>query len=129
MHRFTRERLGLPAVLLADGAREVFRESRDIVLPVAQRRQRKRKHEDPVVEILAEVPGRHLFLEIAMRGDDHANIHAHRRAAADALDLALFENAQQLGLHDRRHVADLVEKQRAAMGLLELAGVPQLRRR
>ncbi len=43
-------------------------------------------------------------------------------AAADALDHALLQEAQQLGLQRQRHVADLVEKQRAAVGELELAG-------
>ena len=41
--------------------------------------------------------------------------------AADAFHLAFFEHAQQLGLHHQRHVADLVQEQRAAVGLLELA--------
>jgi len=35
--------------------------------------------------------------------------------AADALDLALLQDAQQFGLHQRRHVADFVQEQRAAM--------------
>ena len=41
--------------------------------------------------------------------------------AADALELALLQHAQQLGLHRRRDVADLVEEQRAAVGELEAA--------
>ena len=41
--------------------------------------------------------------------------------AADALDLALLDGAQQLGLQVEAQVADLVEEQRAAGGHLELA--------
>ena len=44
------------------------------------------------------------------------------RDAAHPLDLALLEHAQELGLHRERHVADLVEEQRAPVGQLEAAG-------
>ena len=44
------------------------------------------------------------------------------RVAADAVELAVLEHAQQLHLRGGRHVADLVEEQRAAVGLLEAAG-------
>ena len=43
--------------------------------------------------------------------------------AADRLDLALLDRAQQLHLRGQRQFADLVEEQRAAGGLDELAGV------
>jgi hypothetical protein len=39
--------------------------------------------------------------------------------AADPVELAVGQDAQQAGLEFRRHVADFVEKQRAAVGLLE----------
>ena len=42
-------------------------------------------------------------------------------AAADALELALLEHAQQLGLGLEGHLADLVEEERAAVGQLEAA--------
>ncbi len=40
---------------------------------------------------------------------------------ADAADLALLEHAQEPELHRRRHLADLVEEDRAAVRLLEEA--------
>ena len=39
------------------------------------------------------------------------------------IDLALLDGAQQLDLHVERQLRHLVEKQRAAIGLLELAGM------
>ena len=45
-----------------------------------------------------------------------------RRAAADRGILALLQHAQEPGLRLGRHVADLVEEERAALGLLEAAG-------
>jgi hypothetical protein len=47
--------------------------------------------------------------------------------AADPVELAVGQHAQQAGLQLGRHVADLVEEQGAAVGLLEAA--PPLRRR
>src|SRR5204863_8078708 len=46
-----------------------------------------------------------------------------RTLAADALELAFLQEAQQFRLHRRRHVADLVQKQRASMRLLEFSQV------
>ena len=60
--------------------------------------------------------------EIAVRRGDHAHVDAFGAAAADLLDLALLQRAQDLGLGAQAHVADLVEEQRAAVGLRELAG-------
>ena len=47
-----------------------------------------------------------------------------RRAAADALDLALLEDAQELRLDLQRQLADLVEEERAPVGQLEEADPP-----
>ena len=44
--------------------------------------------------------------------------------AADALELVLLQEAQQLDLDRRRDLADLVEEQRAAVGLLEAPFAP-----
>ena len=45
------------------------------------------------------------------------------RVAADALEAPVLEHAQHLGLQADRHLADLVEKQRAAVRDLELPGL------
>src|SRR3546814_6652049 len=59
---------------------------------------------------------------VAVRRGDDAYVGADRRAPADGGVLALLQHAQQAGLRLQRHVADLVEKQGAAGGLLEAAG-------
>ena len=63
------------------------------------------------------------LFQVAVGGDDDAHVHGDGAVSADAFDLALFQHAQQLGLHGERHVADLIEEQRAVVGLLELAQV------
>ena len=64
-----------------------------------------------------------------MRGADDAHVDRNFLAAADALDDALLQEAQQLGLQRMRQVADLVEHQRAAVGRLDLARRLSWRRR
>ena len=58
-----------------------------------------------------------------MGSGDDADIGADRLAPTDAGELALLQNPQQPGLRLGRHVADFVEEQGAAGGLLEAAGI------
>ena len=74
-------------------------------------------------EILAERAAVDLFAQVAVGRRDHADVDLVRAVAADALDLALLEHAQQLGLQRDVELADLVEEDRAAVGLLEAADV------
>jgi hypothetical protein len=52
---------------------------------------------------------------------DHPHVDLDGLVAADALELALLEEAEQLDLGRRREIADLVEEQGAAVRLLEAA--------
>ena len=110
---------------LAEGlgvlGQEVLGEQRDVAAPLAERGQRERHHVQPVEEVLAEAPLLHHALEVAVGGGEHAHVHPDQLVAADALEGALLERAQQLHLELGRHVADLVEEHRAAVGQLELA--------
>ena len=66
-----------------------------------------------------------ITLVLVGRGDD-PDVHPNRHLAAHAVELALGEYTQQAGLQGGRHVADLVEEQRTAIGLLEAADAPRL---
>jgi len=54
-----------------------------------------------------------------MRRRQDPNVRAARLGAADALEAALLDHAQQLDLHVDAHVTDLVQEQRAAVRELE----------
>ena len=56
-----------------------------------------------------------------MRRRDHAHVDRDRLRRADRPHLALLQHAQELDLQRHRHVADLVQEQRAAVGRLEQA--------
>src|SRR5918994_1497202 len=99
-------------------------ERRYVLEPFAQRGNRDREDEDAVIEVFSKRALLDERLEIAMGGDNDARVHFDRPLAAHTLELTLFEQAQELGLHGSRHVADLVEEQRPFVGLLELSEVP-----
>src|SRR5438876_2551035 len=100
---------------------EVLDQERQVLDPLAQPRQRDRDDVQPVVQVLAEASRLHLGLEVLVGGREDAHVDLERAVAADPLELALLQNAQDLGLRLRPHVADLVEEERPAVGDLELA--------
>ena len=106
-------RLGMPG-------RWWTRQFGDVIAPFAQRRQRDRDDVQAIIEVLAELAGRHRAFEIAVRRRHDAHIGADGPRAADGGELARLEDAEQTRLCLDRHVADLVEEQGAAVGLLEL---------
>ena len=89
--------------------------SGEVVAPLAQRRHRQRDDVEAEVEILAERALAMACLEIAVGGGDHADVDLDAAPRADALDDLLLQHAQQLGLQRRRQLADLVEKDGAAV--------------
>ena len=56
-----------------------------------------------------------------MRRRNDAHVDVFRLGAADRPHLAFLQHAQQFDLQAHRHVADLIEHQRAALGRLEQA--------
>src|SRR5574337_2165675 len=96
-------------------------EQRDVLRTLAQRWQPYRKHVQPVEQVLAEPTRRRLGLEIAMGGTDHPHVDLDGRVVPDAPDLLLLERAVELHLGLERQLADLVEEDRPALGLLEQA--------
>ena len=109
-------------VTLAVVVQEVLHQQRDVVAPLAQRRQVDREHVEPVEQVFAETPLAHGLAEVFVGRGHHAHVHPQRPGAADALDFPLLEGAQQLALRHQTQRADLVEEQRAAVGALEAAG-------
>src|SRR6185503_14016628 len=111
--------LAFLAALRRDLPQEVLDEQRNVLAALAQRRQMNVDDVEAVVEVLAERALDHQILEILMRGRDHARIDLDRLRAADGPHLLLLKDAQQLDLEPHRHVADLVEQERAAVRRLE----------
>ena len=93
-------------------------------MSLCRSRKRRDRHVDdvePVIEILAEAAGGDLVGEAAVGGGDDADVDGLGDAAADALDLAGLERAEQFDLGVERQLADLVEEDGRAVGILEAA--------
>ena len=89
----------------------------------------ERKHVQAVVQIFAEAACGDFGAQVAIRRRQHAHVERHGHAAAEALDFAFLQHAQQLRLQAERHLGHFVEQQRAALRLLELAGMSWRARR
>ena len=108
-------------VALGIHRQEVLQEYWDVFAAIAQRR-RQVDHLDAVIQILAELLRGNAVEQVAVGRGDHAHVHPRLRAiGADALQLPVFEKAQQQRLHPQAHLADLVEEDRAAVRHVEQA--------
>jgi hypothetical protein len=78
-----------------------------------------------VEEVGAEAALGHFGRQVAVGRGDDAHVDLDRLGRTDGDDLAFLKRAQQLGLQRQRHLGDLVEQQRAAVGSAEeaLAGL------
>src|SRR5262249_16189989 len=122
---------GEPVNHLVDAAvglrKEVPLQRQDVLGPLAQRRNRDRDDVEPIEEVLAELALFHHRLERAVRGGDDPDVDLDVPRAADTLEHAFLQAAEQLRLTVRRHLADLIEEQRAAIGELHQPLLPPAR--
>ncbi len=88
-----------------------------LIGPLAQRRQAQAGPVQAVEQVLAELAQVDQPAQVAMGGRHHAQVDLDRSAGTDRQHLPLGQHAQQPGLQLQRHVADLVEEERAAVGL------------
>ena len=61
--------------------------------------------------------------QVAVGGGEQAHVDLDGAGAAEALEFALLQHAQEFDLGGGRHVADFVEEERALVGEFELAGL------
>ena len=114
----------LPAGLGVELLQEVVGQQGDVVGPLPQGGDDDFQHAEAEEQIAAEKPFRHVLLQVPIGGGDHPDIDRDRLAAADALEGMPFQDAKELGLNGRAHLADFVEHQGAFVGGLELADLP-----
>ena len=105
---------------------EVADQVRHVLAALAQRRQAQRHDVEAEEQVFAEQALLDQRPQVLVGGGDDAHVALDRRAAANRRVFALLEHAQQPRLRLHRHVADLVEEQRAALGLLEAARCERL---
>src|SRR2546429_4200754 len=80
-----------------------------------------RNHVQTVKQILSQGRPAHSIVRIFVGGRENANVNRNFFATAKAMNHALFDDPQKLRLQQRRHLADLIEQERAGVGELETA--------
>ncbi|MNN84841.1 hypothetical protein D3C81_2020490 [compost metagenome] len=68
------------------------------------------QHIQAVVEVLAEFALGAEFGQVHLGGADHPHVEVDLLVAADPAEAAVLQEAQQLGLQARAHLADAVEE-------------------
>src|SRR5262245_3278783 len=97
------------------------RQQRDVPPALAKRRQSKDEPLEPEIEILAEPSLGDAALEVAVAGSHHAHVDGRGTRCADPVKALVLQHAQELALVVRAQLADLVEKDRAPVRLLEMS--------
>ncbi len=113
--------------LARHAAAEMLGEQRDVLSPLAQRRDGHDIEGETVQEIAAEAALIGQRRQIDISGGDDADVDTLHVVAADALEGAVLDDAQDLLLDGERGIGDLVEEQGAAVGDLEAREPPARR--
>ena len=100
---------------------EELHQQGNVFQALAERRDANLDGAQAVKKIFAEASGQNFGAQVAIGGGDQADVDLFYFGRADALDFAILNHAQQFGLHGQRGFADLVEKNRAAVGVFEQA--------
>jgi len=79
----------------------------------------QRKNVQPVIQVCAESILVNHRLEIAIGRRHEPNVRSDRSSASNPLEFLVLDCAEQFRLEFERHLADLIEKQRALVGQLE----------
>src|SRR5215510_8985802 len=102
-------------------------EQQHVIAALAQRRQIDLDDGEAVVKVEPESPSLAFGLQVAVGGGDYAHVERQILQSADSPERAFFEHAQQLRLQADLEFADLVQKDRSALGLLEQPFLAPLR--
>ena len=97
------------------------RKQRYVLAPLAQRRQADLDRIQAIQQVFSKVAGVDFIEQLDVGSRKHAHVDSPRARGADALQLAGLQNPEELGLLFCRNVGDLIEKQGAAVGELEVA--------
>lgn len=116
------ERLKRDALGGANLLHEMTGERLDIAGAVAERGQPDLENIQTVEKILTEEALADAFSQIDVGGRDHADIETNAFVAAETLDLALLQDAEEASLEADGHVANFVEENGAVVGGFEFAG-------
>ena len=98
---------------------EMLAEERNVLGALPQGRHPQRDRIDAEIEVFAQLAVAQRRIQVDVRRTDEPEVDADDAVAADGAVFAFLDDAQELGLKIRRHLADFVEEQRAPLRHLE----------
>jgi len=102
-----------------DALHEGGRQREEIGSPISQRRNRQTEEIQSMEKVGTEASLGDELAKALIGGRYDTDIHGDILRTAHPTNAVVFQNRQQLGLDGEREAAELIEKQRAAMGCLE----------
>src|SRR5581483_1903732 len=108
-------------VQLGEHAQEIFGEEGNVIGALAERGHCNLDHRNSEIKIFAESAFADHLLEVAVGGADDANVDGMGNIRSQARDSSLLQGAKKFGLKRQGEIADLVDKNCAAVGFFEAA--------
>ena len=99
-----------------------FAQGGQVVEALAQGRHLDRQDVEAVIQVGAKLAAFDRRFKVGGGRGDHSHVTLDHFIGAHRLEFLLLQHPQQFALQGQGHVADLIEKQRAALGDLQLAG-------
>src|SRR5215470_4479016 len=119
LHGVGREGVGGFAKLQRVFLQKMAGQRGNIVASLAQRRQVKADHIQPIVEVLSQPTSPNSLVSVDIGGGDHAHIGCSRFSRTERAVLFLLQDAEQFNLSRQRKTVDLIQKQCSAFSLLQ----------
>ena len=116
-----RQGLRLHAEFPRTGSEKMCRQGGNVLNSVTQRRQAQTDDVQTMVEVLSKLSALDAFFQILVRRGNDANISLNGLVTAYAVKVPVGEYTQKPSLQLHRHIADFIQKERAALGLLKAA--------
>src|SRR5262249_22510554 len=94
---------------------------RQLLQPFSKRRNKQGEAVESLIQVLSKFPQPHPFSQRTVGRADDSRIRSEHSLRAEALKLAVFQNAQDLYLREGTHFRDFIQKKRAFIGKFELS--------
>ena len=91
----------------------MLQQNGNLFFALAQWRQVECEGVQSIVQILAQTFRCQRFRDVDVGGGQDTHVHLDDAAAAQARELLVLQNVQELGLQDGRHFPDLIKQDRS----------------
>jgi len=114
-----RESPPVNTVMLAKSVHEEIEQGRDVFRTLPERRQRHGQGSDPIEKIAAKQAFFDHFIEVFVGSSNQSEITAYFGPVSQWTKTSFLKNPEKFLLHRQWQLTDLIEKQGAAIGLLD----------